>query len=157
MLRIPSETKLAGSFQVVGLVEAAVKRHVPEVAGLPVIGMSALTGAGAEALMPAVLAAHQLWTQRVPTARLNGWLAKVRLRLELLSCGDLPSPHPAVTIDEDLYRLGVRHNGTAATMVNVTVQVRFGTRGWPVSERAMSCSTSRSAYRRYCITHEAQW
>jgi len=65
---------------VISLVEAGFKRHVPEVAGLPVIGLSALTGAGAEALMPAVLAAHQLWTQRVPTARLNGWLAKVYTR-----------------------------------------------------------------------------
>jgi len=63
--------------QVISQVESGFKRHVPEVAGLPVIGLSALTGAGAEALMPAVLAAHQLWTQRVPTARLNGWLAKV--------------------------------------------------------------------------------
>jgi GTP-binding protein len=71
--------------QVLGLVEAAIKRHVPEVAGLPVIGMSALTGSGAEALMPAVLAAHQLWTQRVPTARLNGCLAKVRPEDGLLS------------------------------------------------------------------------
>ena len=59
------------------LVEGAFQQHVPEVAGLPVIGLSALTGAGAEALMPAVLSAYQLWTQRVPTARLNSWLAKV--------------------------------------------------------------------------------
>ena len=59
------------------LVEDAFKTHVPEVAGLPIIGLSALTGAGAEALMPAVLSAYRLWTQRVPTARLNSWLAKV--------------------------------------------------------------------------------
>ena len=62
------------------LVEDAFRQHVPEVAGLPIIGLSALTGAGAEDLMPAVLAAHGLWTQRVPTARLNNWLAKVTLR-----------------------------------------------------------------------------
>lgn len=60
------------------LVEDAFKTHVPEVSGLPIIGLSALTGAGAEALMPAVLSAYELWTQRVPTARLNSWLAKVR-------------------------------------------------------------------------------
>ena len=35
---------------------------------------SALTGAGTEAVMPAVLAAFDAWTKRVPTAALNRWL-----------------------------------------------------------------------------------
>lgn len=60
-----------------GLVGESFQKHVPEVAGLPIIGLSALTGAGAEKLMPAVLSAYELWTQRVPTSRLNSWLAKV--------------------------------------------------------------------------------
>lgn len=66
-------------WQVLGLVGESFQKHVPEVAGLPIIGLSALTGAGAEKLMPAVLSAYELWTQRVPTSRLNSWLAKVWL------------------------------------------------------------------------------
>lgn len=65
--------------QVLSLVGESFQKHVPEVAGLPIIGLSALTGAGAEKLMPAVLSAYELWTQRVPTSRLNSWLAKVFL------------------------------------------------------------------------------
>ena len=35
---------------------------------------SALTGAGSEKIMPAVLAAYETWNRRVPTAALNRWL-----------------------------------------------------------------------------------
>ncbi len=45
-----------------------------QVKGVPVVTCSALTGAGSEAIMPAVLGAFDTWNRRVPTARLNRWL-----------------------------------------------------------------------------------
>jgi GTPase len=41
--------------------------------GLPVVTVSALTGAGTERLLPAVRRAHAVWNTRVPTGALNRW------------------------------------------------------------------------------------
>jgi GTP-binding protein len=41
--------------------------------GIPVVTLSALTGAGIERLLPAVRAAHEVWNKRVPTGELNRW------------------------------------------------------------------------------------
>jgi GTP-binding protein len=41
--------------------------------GLPVVTLSALTGAGIGHLLPAVRAAHDVWNKRVPTGELNRW------------------------------------------------------------------------------------
>jgi GTPase len=41
--------------------------------GIPVVTLSALTGAGVERLLPAVRAAHEVWNKRVPTGELNRW------------------------------------------------------------------------------------
>jgi GTP-binding protein len=48
---------------------------LPRLRGIPVITMSAQTGKGVEKLMPAVIRQHEIWNGRVPTARLNKWLA----------------------------------------------------------------------------------
>ena len=48
---------------------------LPRLRGIPVITMSARTGKGVERLMPAVIRQHEIWNGRVPTARLNKWLA----------------------------------------------------------------------------------
>ncbi|CAL8463309.1 g2843 [Coccomyxa elongata] len=64
--------------KVVGRVEEQVKETLPEVPGVPCIGVSALTGAGAQQVLPTVLQAFRVWNQRVPTARLNRWLVKAR-------------------------------------------------------------------------------
>ncbi len=45
--------------------------------GAPVIGISALTGKGAEKLLPAALTMYEWWNQRIPTARLNRWVEQV--------------------------------------------------------------------------------
>ena len=45
-----------------------------QVKDVPVVTCSGLTGAGAEKIMPAVLAAFDTWNRRVPTAQLNRWL-----------------------------------------------------------------------------------
>ena len=48
---------------------------LPRLRGIPVITMSAKTGKDVERLMPAVIRQHEIWNGRVPTARLNKWLA----------------------------------------------------------------------------------
>ncbi|NKB48533.1 MAG: ribosome biogenesis GTPase Der [Alphaproteobacteria bacterium] len=54
-----------------------LQTSLPQVAGVTVVTLSALTGKNLEALMPAVLKAYEVWNQRVPTAGLNSWLADV--------------------------------------------------------------------------------
>jgi predicted GTPase len=56
--------------------------RVPDAAGAPCLAMSAETGAGVDALMPAIAAVHDAWTRRVPTSRLNAWLADTVRDLE---------------------------------------------------------------------------
>lgn len=56
------------------LVRKSLSEVVPEVGDCPVIALSALTGKGAETLLPTVLRVYQLWNVRLPTARLNRWL-----------------------------------------------------------------------------------
>jgi GTP-binding protein len=41
--------------------------------GIPVVTLSALTGAGVDRLLPAVRAAHDVWNKRIPTGELNRW------------------------------------------------------------------------------------
>jgi GTP-binding protein len=41
--------------------------------GVPVVTLSAMTGAGMEKLLPAVRAAHRIWDTRVATGALNRW------------------------------------------------------------------------------------
>jgi GTP-binding protein len=43
--------------------------------GVPVVPLSALSGAGVERLMPAVWQAYAAWNSRVPTGALNRWFA----------------------------------------------------------------------------------
>ncbi len=53
-----------------------LESSLPQVRGLPVVTLSALTGKGVEKLMPAVFEIHARWQVRIPTARLNAWLAQ---------------------------------------------------------------------------------
>jgi GTPase len=41
--------------------------------GIPVVTLSALTGAGVDRLLPAVRLAHEVWNKRIPTGELNRW------------------------------------------------------------------------------------
>jgi GTP-binding protein len=51
-----------------------VDRLLPQIAGAPIIGLSALTGEGMERLMPAILEAERIWNMRVSTGALNRFL-----------------------------------------------------------------------------------
>jgi len=53
----------------------SLEHSLPQVKGIPVIPVSALTGRGGNKLMPAVFDAYRMWNRRVSTAKLNKWLA----------------------------------------------------------------------------------
>jgi GTP-binding protein len=52
-----------------------VGQALPQLKGLKVVTLSALTGDGVGALLPAALAVYAIWNRRVPTAALNTWLS----------------------------------------------------------------------------------
>jgi GTP-binding protein len=62
-------------------------RLLPQVRGVPVVPLSGLAGEGIDRLMQAVFATYEVWNRRVPTPRINRWLA------EALSA----NPPPAVS------------------------------------------------------------
>ena len=53
----------------------AFERLLPQLRGAPLVAVSASTGQGLERLRGAIAQAHEVWNRRVPTARLNRWLA----------------------------------------------------------------------------------
>jgi GTP-binding protein len=57
-----------------------VDRQLPQIAGAPLAGVSALTGEGMERLMPAVLEAERVWNMRVSTGALNRFLEEALSR-----------------------------------------------------------------------------
>jgi GTPase len=51
------------------------ERLLPQLRGAPLITVSGKTGRGLDRLHDAVLKVHDVWNRRIPTARLNSWLA----------------------------------------------------------------------------------
>jgi GTP-binding protein len=64
----------------VGRLRERLDRLLPQLAGAPVIGVSAVTGEGLDRLLPSVLAADHAWNTRVPTATLNRFLEEALAR-----------------------------------------------------------------------------
>lgn len=60
--------------EVLRVLKEELERLLPQIRGVPIVQLSALTGKGTEKLMPAIERIHTLWNARVPTARLNRWL-----------------------------------------------------------------------------------
>lgn len=60
--------------EVLRILKEELERLLPQIRGVPIVQLSALTGKGTEKLMPAIERIHTLWNARVPTARLNRWL-----------------------------------------------------------------------------------
>jgi GTPase len=58
----------------------ALESALPQLAGIGIVPLSGLTGAGVARLMPAVLAAETAWNRRIPTPRLNRFLAEAQER-----------------------------------------------------------------------------
>jgi GTPase len=53
-----------------------VERALPQVKGVSVVPLSALSGRGADKVMSAVLRVYEAWNRRMPTAALNRWFAE---------------------------------------------------------------------------------
>ena len=62
---------------VLAKVSDRLETSFPQVRGVPVVTLSALTGQGVDRLLPAVTKVYELWNKRVGTGRLNRWLAGV--------------------------------------------------------------------------------
>jgi len=56
-------------------IQDTLEHSLPQIKGIPVVPVSALTGRGVNKLMPAVFETYRLWNRRVSTAKLNKWLA----------------------------------------------------------------------------------
>jgi len=54
-----------------------VDERLPQVKGVPVAGVSGLTGEGLDRLMAAIVDIHEVWNKRVSTNQLNKWLEGV--------------------------------------------------------------------------------
>ena len=61
-------------------IEARLGESLAQLKGLPIVTLSAETGAGMERLLPAVRAAHAVWNTRVPTGELNRWFEQALAR-----------------------------------------------------------------------------
>jgi GTP-binding protein len=62
------------------LIRDRLERSLPQLSGVPVVALSARSGAGVAKLMPAVLACHAAWNKRIATPVLNRWLAHLQER-----------------------------------------------------------------------------
>lgn len=60
----------------IGVLRRELDHLLPQIAGAPLISISAVTGEGLPRLMPGVLAADRAWNRHVPTAELNRLLAR---------------------------------------------------------------------------------
>ena len=57
-----------------------LEMSLTQLRGVPVVPLSAMTGAGMDRLLPAVRRAHAVWNTRLPTAGLNRWFEQALAR-----------------------------------------------------------------------------
>ena len=62
---------------IIGKLREETDHWLPQVKGVPVIGVSGLTGEGIDRLMQAIVEIHAVWNKRVATRALNRWLEDV--------------------------------------------------------------------------------
>ncbi len=60
-----------------------LEESLAQMKGIPVVTVSALTGAGLEHLLPVVRRAHAVWNKRLPTGELNRWFEHALERHQL--------------------------------------------------------------------------
>jgi GTP-binding protein len=58
----------------------AAERILPQLAGAPLVPVSALSGRGLDKLMQAAFKVYEAWNKRIPTAELNRWFAEALQR-----------------------------------------------------------------------------
>jgi len=57
-------------------IQERLEDSLSQMKGIPVVTISALTGAGVDRLLPTVRQAHTIWNTRVPTGELNRWFER---------------------------------------------------------------------------------
>jgi GTP-binding protein len=57
--------------------QARLTAVLPQVRGIPIVPISAISGKNKEKLLDAVLAIYEKWNRRIPTAKLNRWLEEL--------------------------------------------------------------------------------
>lgn len=62
--------------QVLRAIRDRLETSLPQVKGIPVVPLSALTGAHIDRLLPTVLRLYDVWNRRISTGHLNRWLAE---------------------------------------------------------------------------------
>jgi GTP-binding protein len=62
------------------VIQERLEDSLAQMKGIPVVTVSALTGAGVERLLPAVRKAHAVWNTRIPTGALNRWFEEALAR-----------------------------------------------------------------------------
>ena len=63
-----------------------LNRLLPQIRGVPIVTLSAVTGKGVQRLLPKVMEIYRFWNTRIPTAKLNRWLED--------AAADHPPPAP---------------------------------------------------------------
>lgn len=63
--------------QVMDRIHSQFQASTSEVAAVPLHGLSAKTGEGAQELLPAAMHLYDTWNKRLTTSRLNAWKDKV--------------------------------------------------------------------------------
>jgi len=63
--------------ELLGDLKARLATVLPQVRGIPMIPLSALSGKNKEKLLDAVLDIYALWNLRISTSKLNRWLAEI--------------------------------------------------------------------------------
>ena len=69
--------KKGSMVQVMERIHSQFQASTSEVAAVPLHGLSAKTGEGAQDLLPAAMQLYDTWNKRLTTSRLNGWKEKV--------------------------------------------------------------------------------
>ena len=62
---------------IIGKLREETDHWLPQIKGVPVIGVSGLTGEGLDRLMQGIVDSHAVWNKRVATRALNRWLEDV--------------------------------------------------------------------------------
>jgi len=66
---------VANREEALGRLSDKLQTSLPQIKGIPVVTLSALTGKGTNKLLPTVMKAYEQWNRRVSTSKLNRWLS----------------------------------------------------------------------------------
>jgi GTP-binding protein len=66
--------KVRDKKEALGRLNDRLLKSLPQVRGIPVVTLSALTGKNLNKLLPAVMKTYAVWNKRISTGRLNDWL-----------------------------------------------------------------------------------